>query len=172
MPHSYTIANKQICRGIFHLRLKSAPDDFILLSPLDPEAEDSGLTRYMTTAKKSTWWFCTTCGVRCFTARAASEQAEVDVPLKSLQQLEIPGATDEADAGNVSRTPVWKLKKDGFAESPHGTSYFSLNAVTLDAGQDGLDLAVWHEKQWVQYVDSLGDRKRWQTGKPHPGGIY
>jgi hypothetical protein len=152
------------------MRLKFAPDDFIVLSPQDPEAEGSGMTPYQTSMKRSKWWFCSKCGVRCFTTRAPVERAEVEVPVQSLQRLGLRDSSAESDAVKV---PAWKLVKEGFGESIHGgTNYFSLNAVTLDAQQPGLDLAEWHERQWVQYVDSLTDRKGWLTGKPHPGGIY
>jgi hypothetical protein len=160
-------------RGIFHLRLKSAPDDFLLLSPLHPGAEDSGLTNYLTAQKRSSWWFCKTCGVRCFTIRADTGNTRADVSIKSLKKLGIQKAlgvpTNLEESVNV---PVWKLKSDGFAESPLGDSYFSLNAVTLDANQEGLDLAKWHENQWIQYCDSLSGEREWQTGRPHAGGIY
>lgn len=159
-------------RGIFHLRLRSAPDDFLLLSPLEPEAEDSSLTRYLTALKRSSWWFCKICGVRCFTVRHPAENTEAEVPVESLQKLGIKEKSDAEGPDDVVKVPVYKLKSEGFAESPHGTSYFSLNAVTLDAHQEGLNLAQWHENRWVQYVDSLGDGRGWKTGEPHPGGIY
>ena len=166
---STDVADDNLHRGIFHMRLKHAPDDFFVLSPLDPE-NDNVLSRYMTGQKRSSWWFCNKCGVRCFTTRHETEQAEVELPSKSLEQLGFTEHPEPSEDGLV-KMPVWKIKNEGFAESPHGTSYFSLNAVTLDAHQ-GLNLAAWHENKWVQYVDSLGDGKGWKTGEPHPGGIY
>jgi hypothetical protein len=164
------IADIDMYRGFFHLRLKFAPDDFVLLSPQDPDAGDSGLTPYQTSRKWSSWWFCNKCGVRCFTIRAPTEKAEVDAPTTSLMKLDL---VDTAAASDSEKMPAWKLVREGFGESNQGGSnYFSLNAVTLDAHQNGLNLAEWHERQWVQYVDSLTDIKGWTTGKPHPGGIY
>jgi len=78
------------------------------------------------------------------------------------------GETGLEDAVNV---PVWRLQKEGFGEGDSGDNYFSVNAVTLDAHQEGLDLRVWHEKRWVQYFESLADKWRWH-GEPHPGGTY
>ena len=123
---------------------------------------------YVTERKNSSWWFCNKCGVRCFTSRAPSEKLEVDVPLKSLQRL---GMADAGASEEMVKTPVWRMK-EGFAESPIGKNYFSLNGVTLDPYQEGLDLASWHEKQWIFYVDALENKGDWKTGSPHPWGIY
>jgi hypothetical protein len=156
-------------RGIFHLRLKSAPDDFLLLSPTDPEAEDSGMTCYNTPQKKSSWWFCKTCGVRCFTSRAPSEVLIVELPLESLKRLEI---STEETIGGTAAVFAWKMKKEGFREHPHGNNYFSVNAVTLDNHQKGLNRAAWHENKWVHYVDNVGEFKGFRPGEPFPEGIY
>ncbi|KIW06822.1 uncharacterized protein PV09_02502 [Verruconis gallopava] len=155
--------------GIFHLRLKSPGDDFVLLSPLDPHADDSGMTKYMTPAKRSSWWFCKTCGVRCFTIRGPTEQAEVEVPAKSLEALGIKAADVRSDS--TVKVKAWK-PKDEFVEKAGGGDYLSINAVTLNPQQEGLDLALFHEKQWVAYVDSLNRKAESRFGKPHPGGIY
>ena len=151
------------------MRLRAAPDDFVLVKPSNPESDDSGMTCYQTAAKRSSWWFCKQCGVRCFTSRAPSETTEVAVPLESLKKL---GMRDEVEEGDVVTMPAWKLKKDGFAEAPQGQNYFSVNVVTLDPHQELLDRAAWHENGWVQYVDSLGTEKGFRGGKPFPHGIY
>lgn len=33
--------------------------------------------------------------------------------------------------------------------------YLTVTGLTLDPGQDGLDLREWTEKKWVMYVDML-----------------
>jgi hypothetical protein len=33
-----------------------------------------------------------------------------------------------------------------------GGSYLTVNASTLEAGQEGLDLREWHEKGWIRYT--------------------
>jgi hypothetical protein len=151
--------------GIFHLRLASAPDDFLLLSPLDPKAPDSGITNYMCNAKKSTWSFCSTCGVRCFTIRGETETAEVELPRDVLQAAGISSEEGE------SKVKVLKPVKEGWLEGRGGSSYFSLNATTLNEGQEGLDLRAFHENGWIAYVDSL-DRTKDASIKPHRGGMY
>jgi hypothetical protein len=159
-----------IRRGIFHLRLKFAPDDFLLLSPSDPAADDSGMTLYMTNGKKSNWWFCKTCGVRCFTIRGETEHAEVEVETKSIRELGI--GTVAAEDNGVTKVKAWKLKKKGYAEVPDGDNYFSVNAVTVNPKQNGLDLREWHERRWIAYVDSLERKESFKVGSPHVGGIY
>jgi len=151
--------------GIFHLRLASAPDDFLVLSPLDPEALDSGITNYMCNAKKSNWFFCSTCGVRCFTIRGDTENAEVELPVDVLQAV---GLDAKESDGKVK---VWKPVKEGWKEGKGGDNYFSLNATTLNEGQEGLDLRAFHDNGVIGYVDSL-DRTAGNSTKPHRGGMY
>ncbi len=150
--------------------MKFAPDDFVLLSPDDPRAEDSGIASYLTNAKRSTWYFCKTCGVRCFTVRADTEDAEVEVRTKSIRELDIKCIGSES--GETVKIKAWKLKKEGFREGNGCPNYFSVNAVTLNPMQEGLDLALFHKNQWIAYVDSLEKKAGAQVGKPHIGGIY
>jgi len=162
--------NCTVCHkmGIFHLRLASAPDDFMLLSPTDPDAEGSGVSKYMCNAQKSSWFFCATCGVRCFTVLGHAENVEVELPTTLLQGAGMA----EGKSGDTKKVKIWKLVKDGFKEGPRGNSYFSINAITLNAGQEGLDLREVHEKGWVAYVDSLERKGEQRVGKPHTGGMY
>jgi len=162
-----TVCNKM---GIFHMRLRHAPDDFLLLSPTDVDAEDSGITNYTANKHKNRWYFCKTCGVRCFSCTGDTENAEVDVPVKSLKELGLLAGTGVE--GETIKKQVWRMKKEGFAEGKGGKYYFSLNAVTLTPGQEGLDLATLHEKEWIGYVDSLDNTGDLRVGKPHRGGIY
>jgi hypothetical protein len=48
----------------------------------------------------------------------------------------------------------------------------SVNASTLEPGQEGLDLKEWTEKGWIAYLDykyEVGERR---LRKPHDGGMY
>jgi hypothetical protein len=148
--------NCTVCHkmGIFHLRLRDAPNDFYLLSPSDPTIAGSGVASYRCNAMASVWYFCTTCGVRCFTLRGNSEIEEVELEGKKVK--------------------VWKAATEGWREASGPRprpSYFSINAITLDVGQKGLDLRQWHENGWIRYVDSLdGTVGAWE--KPQRGGTY
>ena len=62
-------------------------------------------------------------------------------------------------------TKVWRAKK---AQKV----YLSINATSLDAGQEGLDLREWCDKSWIFYLDAkdhVGDNR---FGMPHEGGMY
>jgi hypothetical protein len=102
--------------------------------------------------------------------RGETEQAEVEVPTSSVRELGL--APEPSESEDTAKVKAWKLRKEGFAERPNGAGYFSINAVTLNPKQDGLDLMEWHEHQWIAYVDSLDRKAGFQVGKPHPGGIY
>jgi hypothetical protein len=80
--------------GFFHVRLISPPDDFMLLSPLNPT--EGGLLDYTCFDKKIHWYFCGTCGVRCFAVTGEGEVREVT-------GLE----------GEDKKTQAWVLKKEG-----------------------------------------------------------
>ncbi|KAK1749480.1 hypothetical protein QBC47DRAFT_395703 [Echria macrotheca] len=147
--------------GLLHIRLPSPPDDFLLLSPLDPLRE---LGDYQCFQKKLHFLFCRTCGARCFTFAGEGEVVEREVPL----------STDDARDGE--KKTVW-CPKQGWVED--GTRYLSVNGYTVDAGQEGLDWRVWTENKWVMYMDWLSgedahpvgeDRRRYD--RPFPGGAY
>lgn len=53
-----------------------------------------------------------------------------------------------------------------------GTGYLSINAASLDPGQEGCDLREWTEKEWVVYLDCLEEVGENRAGKPHVGGMY
>ena len=134
--------------GLFHVRLMDAPNDFLLLSPLNPE--QGGLTDYTCFARKNHFYFCPTCGVRCFAFSGESEVREVEID------------------GNKQQ--VWTPKRAGWNEP--GTGYLSVNGITLEPGQEGLNLKEWHEKGWIQYLDMKNHELEDRLGEPHEGGIY
>jgi hypothetical protein len=132
--------NCTVCQkmSIFHIRLPNAPTDFLLLSPLNPPSPNSGLTSYKVNAGLHNWYFCSTCGVRCFVHRGKGENAEVEI-----------------DGENVN---VWRPAAQGWNETTAPEprpSYLSVNAVTLEVGPGETDLRKWHEDGWIQYVENL-----------------
>lgn len=102
--------------------------------------------------------FCAKCGVRTFGLAGEGETVEVD--LGEILEGKKNGKT----------TKVWKLK----APKVKGIKeYVSVNATSLEPGQEGLDLREWTEKGWVVYIDQLGEEKDWGRGKePFAGGMY
>lgn len=52
------------------------------------------------------------------------------------------------------------------------TSFLSINAVTLDHNQSGLDLREWLERKWIAYVDSKDYKGGRTYDRPHEGGTY
>src|SRR5271156_3775110 len=70
--------------SFFHIRLIDSPRDFILLSPLNPTT--GGLKDYTCFAKNAHWYFCGTCGVRCFAVAGEGE----------IRGVEIEGSKSEA----------------------------------------------------------------------------
>ncbi|KAE9974225.1 hypothetical protein EG327_008830 [Venturia inaequalis] len=141
--------NCTVCHkmGFFHVRVPFAPTDFSLLSPLDPFKE---LGDYQCYEKKFHWPFCKVCGVRCFGFFGDGE----------VVKREVDGVLKE----------VWAPKAEGWEEGK--TGYLSVNASSLDEGQEGLDLREWHEKGWIHYLDCLDDKEEVSWERPHRGGCY
>ncbi|KAH8908543.1 hypothetical protein BR93DRAFT_976696 [Coniochaeta sp. PMI_546] len=163
--------------GFFHVRLPSAPDDFALLSPLDPMTE---LADYTCFGHKLHWLFCRTCGVRCFSFAGKGELVELDME-KDLGGKEFVEGIEGLQKGkNEGEVTVWRPKKEGWFERGFPLelrSYFSLNAYTLEAGQEKLDLREWTEEKKVMYLDCLepfgeGTGKVRTYERPHYGGAY
>ncbi|KAB8292472.1 hypothetical protein EYC80_008188 [Monilinia laxa] len=107
--------------------------------------------------KTSDWWFCGTCGVRPFAMGLDFRNGEI-----RKVNLRETGVT-EANGKEVSEgeTEVWMCPKEGkgvdgkTVEWEEGkTGYLSVNATALEAGQEGCDLREWHEKGWINYLDS------------------
>lgn len=140
----------------------SSPDDFVLLSPITTAADgaagglkvdnDDGLKDYTCFEAKIHWYFCSRCGVRCFALMGEGEIRDVNVE------------------GKVQRG--WTPKKEGWVEGYENTGYLSLNAATLEPGQDGCDLKEWTEKGWIAYLDTLHEVGEDRLAQPHVGGMY
>jgi hypothetical protein len=125
-----------------------SPNDFQLLAPLNPE--HGGLSDYTCFEKTIHFYFCPKCGVRCFAFSGDSE----------LREIEVGGEKQQ----------VWTPKREGWIENK--TGYLSVNGVTLEPGQEGLNMKEWHEKGWIQYLDAKNDVEEDRLGEPHEGGIY
>jgi hypothetical protein len=181
-PLPLTVAYRCNCTtcqkaGFFHVRFAFAPDDFALLAPLDPMTE---LADYTCFSERLHWLFCRRCGVRCFTLDGSGEVAERDME-KDLGGKSFVETIKGLQKGNKEGTvKVWRPRKEGWSErgsDPGRQSYFSLNAYTLEAGQEGLDLREWTEEKKVLYLDCLepegegkGEVRRYE--RPHYGGAY
>jgi hypothetical protein len=64
------------------------------------------------------------------------------------------------------------LKKEGWSEREGGSNYLSVNASTLEPGQEGFNLKEWTEKGWIAYVDAKDNVGEYRLGEPHGGGMY
>lgn len=147
--------------GFLHTRLDSSPDDFLLLSPLDPFTE---LGDYQCDGRYLHFFFCRTCGGRCFIFMGEGEVVDIDLGALGVKN------------GGGGTVKAWRPKKEGWKEGKfdHGR-YLSVNAYTLDPGQEGLDLREWYEKKWVGYIDDLRDpedKGGFSVERPYAGGAY
>jgi hypothetical protein len=132
--------------GLFHVRTPDPAADFVLLSPLDPMKE---LSDYTCFDEYIHFLFCGKCGVRCFAFAGEGEVVERDI-----------------DGG---KKKVWK-PADGLCDDVNG--YLSVNAQTLDAGQEGLELREWYDKRWVCYLDMLDEKEGHSFVRPYRGGTF
>jgi hypothetical protein len=71
--------------------------------------------------------------------------------------------------GNVQK--VWTPDPDGWVEGI-GKCYLSINALTLEPKQEGLDLREWAEKKLICYLDALNESEQDSFERPHEGGTY
>jgi hypothetical protein len=169
--------------GLFHIRLVDAANDFFVVSPSDPLAEGSGLKRY-SPGGEGGWRFCETCGIRAFAVRGTEPLGyndEVDMPTALLQRLNsrtldgTPGNITAKDA-ETTRTNVWRPKKDWQEarddENDTAPDYISVNALTLDAHNDNLDLRQLQEKGYVGYMQTLQWVGYDYQDTPYFGGTY
>lgn len=145
--------------NMFHVHPAHPRDDFMLLSPLDPDRE---LSIYQCCEEKRKFYFCPKCGVRCFTFTGTGGIDVVD-----LMEL---GEGYDGDKEEGKRE-VWRAKWDGGKESE---PYVSVNATTIDVTED-FDLRVLTEEKRVQYFDGrseAGEEKEVRWDRPHCGGSY
>lgn len=146
--------------GFFHIRLKDAPRDFVLLSPLNPL--ENGLRNYQCFDKIRNWLFCPDCGVRCFATGTTGEWEVKEIDLEEWLGNKSEGKT----------TKVWRAKADGWQEGKVDTAYLSVNAITVEPGQKGFNMKEWYEKKWINYLDTKDETEDNRMGEPHEGGTY
>lgn len=106
--------------------------------------------------------------MRCFAFNGDNGGGDGEVVERELE-VDVPGEGDSGGGKKGERVKVWSPKKEGWVEGD--TGYFSVNAHTLDAGQEGLDLREWHEKGWIVYLDMANEGEP-RFGRPHDEGIY
>jgi hypothetical protein len=147
----------------------------MLLSPKStPEAPDplAQLGSYTYFDRQIQWLFCQTCAVRCFSFTGEGEVVERDVP-----EVQIPKRDEETrleigkEMVGGARRKVWVPKEEGWDES-RGESSLNVNAYTLEAKQEGLDLREWVEKKLICYLDCLDEVNGPDFERPHADGAY
>jgi len=170
VPDKRTTPLKQLLRkcnctmchktGFLHIRLPDAPNDFALLSPLNPLEV---MTSYQPT-NRANWLFCKTCGVRCFLLEGEGEVKEINL---AGQGVDLKRASIHGDETMVK---VFRPKSEGWKEEE--TTCFRVNAHTLGAKQEGLDMREWKENKWIQYVNWLEEIEGGSYERPFISGCY
>jgi hypothetical protein len=145
-----------------HIGLTDSPNDFYLLSPImDSSSEgarggiktgEDGLKDYTCFDDIIHWYFCSRCGVRCFNINGVGEVRDVEVEGKVVK--------------------AWTPKREGWREGHQYGCYFSLNATSVEPGQEGFDMREWTEKGLIVYIDCLNETHKDRLGKPFKGGMY
>jgi hypothetical protein len=147
--------NCTVCQkmGFFHCRPYDLPNDFILTSP--SSIDELGV--YKTEKCRINWYFCKNCGCRPFATSGQWEQKDLDIN---------KWAGREGGDGKMEKVLVFKDEEEG------AYNYMSVNAVTLETGEGGVDLKEWHEKGWIAYVENREKKEKTLGGpKPHAGGM-
>ncbi|KAF2272009.1 uncharacterized protein EI97DRAFT_437294 [Westerdykella ornata] len=162
--------NCTVCHkmGFFHCRPIDPAADFILTSP--STIEEMG--RYSLKGIVE-WYFCRKCGVHVLGLGGSWKQEDVDVD---------EWAGKEGGSGKKQKVWVTRPKGERQEKDKEGKEfvkpfhYVSVNATTLDHGQEGLDLREWHEKGWIFYVECWkrkeGEGSKERFGTPHECGMY
>ena len=147
---------------IFHVHPANPRDDFILLSPLDPDRE---LSNYQTNEKLRKWYFCPKCGVRCLGFGGEGETVVLDL-------TELGVNTEELGDHKEGKREVWRAKWDGQKETQ---PYVSVNGTSIDYRED-FDMRLLTEEKRVQYFDGRSEpeekKKEARWNRPHYGGSY
>ncbi|KAJ1706019.1 hypothetical protein AFGD_011563 [Aspergillus flavus] len=133
--------------GLFHMRLPDAPNQFFLLCPQDRDS----LANYKCQNGHINWFFCPTCGVRCFATVPHWKQDQIDIEKISaaVPKLDLPGVEE-----STKTVTVWRMDPDTFQEDV--TGYLTINALTIDQDQahgKNIDLRQLVDNKWVQYSD-------------------
>jgi hypothetical protein len=153
--------------GFFHLRSPDAPNDFMLLSPLDPYKD---LGDYLCFEKNLHFLFCPKCAVRCFILMGQGRVVEKEVPSGGKSDVVQDEGYDKAKSESRVQK-VWTPDPEGWIEGI-GKCYLSINALTLEPKQEGLDLREWKENKLICYLDALNAAQQDSFERPHEGGAY
>ncbi|TQV92295.1 hypothetical protein V2A60_006983 [Cordyceps javanica] len=155
--------NCRICHksGFMHVRPPVPASDFALLSPTDPFAS---LGDYQCHDELLHFFFCRTCGVRCFIFMGDGHVVDTR-----------PGEFGLGGGGEAAVKKVWRPRgAQASANVKQAGCYLSVNGHTIDPGQQGFDMREWVERESVMYYDFLQDEDAGpgRYGKPYPGGCY
>ncbi|KAK9312682.1 hypothetical protein V1524DRAFT_438492 [Lipomyces starkeyi] len=150
--------------GFLHVRVPDSARAFYLLAPTDPAA---GLRDYTCGSGQVHWYFCGECGVRCFAVMGPG--AVVDVDLERVVEGAVEGEGERKKKA-TKMTKAWMVKADGWVEND--TGYLSINGLTLEPGQQGLDLRELKNKGWIEYLDRKEDKHEDRFEYPHEGGTW
>ncbi|KAI2814809.1 hypothetical protein CBS115989_8251 [Aspergillus niger] len=157
--------------GVFHMRLPDAPNEFFLFSPLNLEE----LSNYQCFKRLVNWYFCPTCGVRCFgvAARWKKDSIEPERFNLAISSEEGKQITPIKDNDEQQRISVLRLDPEGYKENQ--TGYFSLNALTIDQDQPHgkrLDLRRIVDNKWLEYLDRKEGVADMRYDYPQEGGTW
>jgi hypothetical protein len=108
--------------------------------------------------------FCPTCGVRCFGIEGPGGVVERDLVAEGV---DLKKAKVDGDRTKVK---VWAVDADSWKEEKD--HWLRINASTLDARQEGLDMREWHENKLVEYVNWLDETPGRTHDRPYEGGTY
>jgi hypothetical protein len=127
------------------------------------------LADYTCNDNKIHWLFCGKCGVRCFLLSTRDNDGQ-----GSIVEKKVPiWKADEKKFEGEEMRKVWLPGKEGkWIEGVFQGYYLSVNANTLEAGQEGLDLRTWTEDKVVSYLDCLNEVGEDRYDRPHEGGVY
>lgn len=79
----------------------------------------------------------------------------------------------EKELGKESQgrmTRVWGCKAEGWKEGK--TGYLSVNALTVEQGQEGFDLREMVDRKWVSYLDCKEYKEEDRFDYPQVGGTW
>ncbi|OGM47449.1 hypothetical protein ABOM_002600 [Aspergillus bombycis] len=156
--------------GLFHMRLPDAPNQFFLLSPLDRNT----LANYKCPNGYINWFFCPTCGVRCFATVPHWKQDQIDIESISAA---IPSRDGKPDLPGIEESTktitVWRMDPETFQEDV--TGYLTINALTIDQDQphgNNLDLRQLVDNKLVEYMDWNTKKGDCRYDYPHDKGTW
>ncbi|KAJ3484208.1 hypothetical protein NLG97_g7113 [Lecanicillium saksenae] len=152
--------NCTICQkaSIFSVRPADPTDDFLLLSPLDPY---TSLGDYLTDDKEIHFFFCKTCGVRCFSTNATGELVDVDTAALGLPE------------GKNAPARAWRAVR-GSGHPEYGT-FVNVHGNTIDPDHTEFDMRELTETKRVQYFENYSEPREGPSGRwdrPHVHGCY